>query len=203
MRAAFHFHRSLGSALLYRLAVVDDRRGIKKQRIVRFCKVDQSSESGRRDITDIDKRYLGISSSKKRRYTAAERIPKNDEPAFLRSIRICNPDNRARTAEEHFIRIASCSGSEVVNRDIGRCFGIIHLKTPYHRVIEIEKALRCVREGCLTVIDAVKRNARVMLFTLSYPLRAHFIRNFVGNRQDFFLPPMRIGVIEIISRQKP
>ena len=87
-------------------------------------------------------------------------------------------------------KIASRGGSEVVNRDIGRCFGIIHLKTPYHRVIEIEKALRRVREGCLTVIDAVKRNARVMLFTLSYPLRAHFIRNFVGNLQYSFLAPV-------------
>ena len=81
------------SALLYRLAVVDDRRGIKEQRIVCFRKVDQLSESGRRDIADIDKRDLGIACGKKRCYTAAERIPENDESTFLRGIRICDPDD--------------------------------------------------------------------------------------------------------------
>ena len=81
------------SALLYRFAVVDDRRGIKKQRVVCFREVDQSSESGRRNIADIDKGYFGITCGKKRRYAAAERIPENDEPAFFRGIRICNPDD--------------------------------------------------------------------------------------------------------------
>ena len=48
---------------------------------------------------------------------------------------------------EHFIRIASGGGIEIVNRDVGRCFGIIHLKPPNPGVVEIEKALRCVRQG--------------------------------------------------------
>lgn len=41
-----------------------------------------------------------------------------------------------------------------------------------------------------------------MLFTLSYPLRTQFVRNFVGNLQYSFLTPVWIGVIEIIRRQK-
>ena len=150
-------------ASLYRFAVVDDRRGIKKQRIVRFCEVDHLSESGRRDIADIDKRDLGIACGKKRCYTAAERIPENDQPTFLRNIRICDPDDRACAAEEHFIRISACGSAEIINGNVRRRFGVIHFKVPYHGVIEIEKPLRCVREGCLTVIDAVKRNTRVML----------------------------------------
>ena len=133
--------------LLYCLTVVYDRCGVKEQRIVCFRKVNQLSERGRRDIADIDKRYFGIARSKKRRYTAAELIPENDEPAFFCGIRICDPDDRARAAEEHFIRIASGGGIEIVNRDVGRCFGIIHLKPPNHGVVEIEKALRCVRQG--------------------------------------------------------
>ena len=159
----FHFHHRYGSALFYRLAVVDDRRGIKKQRIVRFRKVDQPSESGRRDISDIDKRNFGIACCKKRCYTAAERISENNKPAFLRGIRIGNSDDRARAAEEHFIRISACGSAEIINGNVRRRFGVIHFKVPYHGVIEIEKPLRCVREGRLTVIDAVKRNTRVIL----------------------------------------
>ena len=203
MDSFFRFHHRCSSALLYRLTVVYDRCGIKKQRIVCFRKVDLLSERGRRDIADIDKRYFGIARSNKRCYTAAERIPENDEAAFLRGIRICNPDNRARTAEEHFIRISACGSAEVINRNVRRRFNVIYLKPPYHGVIEIAEGFGCVREGCLTVINAVKRNACVMFFTLSYPLRAHFIRNFVGNFQYSFLAPVRIGIIEIIRRQKP
>lgn len=88
--------------LFYRLAVVDDRCGVKEQRIVRFREVNQLSERGWRDIADINKRYFGIARSKKRRYTAAERIPENDEPAFFCGIRICDPDDRARAAEGTF-----------------------------------------------------------------------------------------------------
>ena len=149
--------------LLYRFAVVDDRRGIKEQRVVRFREVNQSSECGRRDIADIDKRNFGIAGCKKRCYTAAERIPENDEPAFLRGIRIGDPDDRACAAEEHFIRISARGSAEIINGNVRRRFGVIHFKVPYHGVIEIEKPLRCVREGRLTVIDAVKRNTRVIL----------------------------------------
>lgn len=84
--------------LFYRLAVVDDRCGVKEQHIVCLREVNQLSEREGRNIADIDKRYFGITCRKKWCYTAAERIPENDEPAFLRGIRICDLDDRARAA---------------------------------------------------------------------------------------------------------
>ena len=60
-----------------------------------------------------------------------------------------------------------------------------------------------MRQGCLTVINAVKRSAGVLYFTRSDPLRSHLRRNFIGNLRDSFLPPVRIGIIEIIRRQEP
>ena len=184
--------------LFYRLAVIYDRGGVKEQHVGDPGKINELRKGRGRDIADIDERYLGISCCKKRGYTAAERITKNDESAFTHDVWVCDCDDRTRTAEKHLVWIASACRIEVVNRYLGRCLGIIYLQAAYHGVVKIPKRLRCVRKRRLTVVDAVKRDAGVVRLAFPYPLRTHFVRNFVSNLQYSFLTPVRIGVIEII-----
>ena len=72
--------------LFYRLAVIYDRGGVKEQHVGDPGKINELQKGRGRDIADIDERYLGIPCCKKRSYTAAERITKNDESAFTHDV---------------------------------------------------------------------------------------------------------------------